>query len=297
MFALVVHGGAGRIPRERVEGAREGCRRACAAGDAVLRAGGSALDAVEVTVRALEDDPRFNAGTGACLNAEGHISLDASICDGATARFGAVCDLPPFQNPILIARAILEEGRHALYAGEGAAEYALARGFSRAKEEALVTAAAREAYERFLVEREASTFTSGGTVGAVALDAAGRLAAATSTGGMTGKARGRVGDSPLPGAGTWADEHGAASATGHGEVILRALLTREAVDRLRTGALPEEAARQALAHMAARIAGASAGLILVSREGRVGFSHNTPSMSAAYQTEEMLAPEAYAQEA
>jgi beta-aspartyl-peptidase (threonine type) len=281
MFAIIVHGGAGTITEERISGAREGCRAARDAGAAILAAGGSALDAVEAAVRVLENDPRFNAGRGSCLNAEGKIRMDASICEGHSSRFGAVCDLPPFANPVSIARLVAEDGKHAMYAGEGAAAFARSKGVMPCEEESLITEGARAALQRYLADRQAAHSFTGGTVGAAALDTHGHLAAATSTGGMTGKSIGRVGDSPLPGAGTWADDYGAASATGHGEAILRALLTREAVGHLARGSLGKESARAAIEHMAARVAGGTAGIILVSRAGEAVFARNTLQMSYA----------------
>lgn len=282
MFAIIVHGGAGDIPAERAAGAREGCRVARDAGAALLAAGASALDAVEAAVRVLELDPRFNAGRGACLNEEGRVRLDASIMDGATGRFGAVADLSPFLHPVSIARAVLHDGRHAFYAGDGAARFATARGFLACTDDDLTTEGARQAFARYQTQRgDAHSFTGGGTVGAVALDAQGGLAAATSTGGMTGKALGRVGDTPLPGAGTWADEEIAASATGHGEAILRTLLTREVAARLRTSPA-QEAVDGSLARLAARCAGSAAGLIVVCRNGTIQFGYNSAAMSYAF---------------
>jgi beta-aspartyl-peptidase (threonine type) len=253
--------------------------RAAAAGAEILRDGGSSLDAVERAVALLEDDPVFNAGTGACLDEEGLITLDASIMEGASLRAGAVCALPPFRNPIAIARAVLEDGRHVLYAGEGAARFAVARGFEASTRGAMTTAAARAQWEA--ARRSAAPSGAQGTVGAVAIDLRGHVAAATSTGGIAGKRAGRVGDSPVPGAGTYADdEAGAASATGGGEGILRVGLTRGVVEALRRGVPPEQASREGIARLQSRVAG-NGGLILVDRAGRLAWARGTASMAWA----------------
>ena len=184
-------------------------------------AAGARSTAVERAVRALEDDPLFNAGTGACLDAEGHVELDASIMEGTSLRAGAVCALAGFATPVSIARAALDDGRHVLYAAHGARLFALSRGFVEVAEETLVTPAARAAFAA-VQSSGGATGWAGGTVGAVARDAAGGTAAATSTGGMINKRVGRVGDSPLIGAGTYADDAaGAISTTGHGEGMIR----------------------------------------------------------------------------
>jgi L-asparaginase / beta-aspartyl-peptidase len=275
---LVVHGGAGSVPPERRQAHVEACRAAARAGYAVLAAGGSALDAVERAVQAMEDDPQLNAGTGSALTAEGGIELDASIMEGAGLRVGAVCALPPFRNPIRIARAVLEDGHHVLYAAEGAAAFARGKGFQAVPLGDLRTRAALEALQS---ARRGSAWSGGDTVGAVACDASGRLAAATSTGGTMGKRAGRVGDTPIPGAGTYADDaSGAASATGHGEGILRLGLTRSAVERMGRGSGPQDAAEGALAQLAERL-GTTAGLIVVRPDGDVGVAFTTATMGYA----------------
>ena len=233
----------------------------------------------------LEDDPLFNAGTGACLTEDGLIELDAAIMEGTSLRAGAVCALPPFRNPIDVARAVMIEGRHVLYAAEGAAAFARRAGFEPSTVEAMTTDRARRKWE----ELQKGALRPGaipiGTVGAVARDAGGTVAAATSTGGVLGKKAGRVGDSPVIGAGTFADdEAGAASATGQGEGILRTSLAKTAVDEMRRGLDPESAARRVIQHLSDRV-GASGGIILVDAMGRVGWAHSTPAMAwgAAWQ--------------
>jgi beta-aspartyl-peptidase (threonine type) len=277
---VLVHGGAGDVPEDLRASHAEGCAAAARAGLETLRATGSALAAVVRAVEVLEDDPRYNAGTGACLNEVGTLELDASVMEGTGLRAGAVCALPPFRHPVRVARAVLDEGKHVLYAAEGAARFASAHGFLPADPASMITAASRARLEAVLAGR-AERGWAGGTVGAVACDARGRVAAATSTGGMVAKRQGRVGDSPIVGAGTWADdESGAASATGEGEAILRVGLTRYACDLLRAGLSAQEAAEVAIAHLGRRVRGAG-GLVLVDARGQVGIARNTVTMSWA----------------
>lgn len=277
-WSILVHGGAGDVEDKRVDEHREGSRLAAEAGAAVLRAGGSALDAAQKAVEVLEDDPRFNAGTGACLNEVGLIELDASIMEGRALRAGAVAALPPFKNPIAIARAALEDGRHVMYAAGGAARFAEARGFQPARADEMITEAARRKWEE-VKEGIGGANWAGGTVGAVARDASGLVVSATSTGGMTDKRIGRVGDTPIIGAGTYADdEAGAASCTGHGEGFIRTCLARAAVDLLRAGLSPEEAAQKAIADMHRRV-GVTGGIILVDARGNLGLARSTKTMS------------------
>ncbi|MEK6607661.1 MAG: isoaspartyl peptidase/L-asparaginase [Myxococcota bacterium] len=277
---LVVHGGAWDIPPDLGEGLREGCEAAARTGFATLRGGGSALDAVEAAVRALEDDPRFNAGCGSCLTRDGTIEVDASVMTG-DGRAGAVGAVPNVGHAVTLARRVMETGENVLLVGEGALRFAREVGIEPETREALLTPRAFARYQEAARTAHVVSAAPGDTVGAVALDAAGGLAAATSTGGIAFKRPGRVGDSPILGAGTWADERfGAASATGHGESIMRALLAREAIDRLRAGADATAAARAAIGELAARTRG-RAGLIVVDTNGSVGMAHNTSGMSFA----------------
>jgi beta-aspartyl-peptidase (threonine type) len=283
-WAVLVHGGAGDLhvdrDAERAETQKAGCLAAARAASSVLRAGGGALDAVERAVEILEADPCFNAGTGACLNAEGLVELDAAIMEGSALRAGAVCALPPFLHPIAIARAVLTDGRHVLYASEGAARFAVEHGFTRASNEAMTTDSARARWAAAGGQGTGDGW-GGGTVGAVARDASGTVAAATSTGGLVHKRVGRVGDSPLLGAGTYADnDGGACSATGQGEAIMRIVLAKAACDSMRARVHPEEAARSVIRTLGVRM-GATGGTILVDREGRVGWARNTLTMAWA----------------
>lgn len=279
-LAIVVHGGAGRVEAERHPAIVAACARAAARGHQVLVAGGRALDAAQAAVRVLEDEPELNAALGAVLGEDGQVELDAALVDGEALAIGAIAAVPDVRQPIDLARAVLDDGRHVLLAGPGAWDFARARGFTPAPPGALVTERARA---RWLAARAraASPLREGGTVGAVALDRRGHLAAATSTGGIAGKRRGRVGDSPLPGAGTWADDRGgAASATGDGEAIIRVALTRRLVDRLAAGELPQAAAQDLVAELAARGRG-HGGVIVVDRAGRVAAVHDTDTMATA----------------
>ncbi len=266
---IVVHGGAGNWRAESHDAAREGVGRAVDAGHAVLANGGDALDAVQAAVIVLEDDPVFNAGRGSVLDERGFVLLDASVMRGADRAAGAVAALRGIRNPVLAARAVLEEGRHVMLAGEAATRFAREAGLDTAPEAWFRTAERQRAFE------------GGGTVGAVARDASGRVAAATSTGGTHGKHPGRVGDSPIIGAGTWADDATAAiSCTGDGEAIIRNALAHEIDAHLRHANLPlEQACEQALARLAPF---GTAGLIAVGADGAFATPFTTAAMPRAW---------------
>jgi beta-aspartyl-peptidase (threonine type) len=283
--AIVVHGGAGDLAGPdpssgALDAARlEGVRRACVAGQAILAGGGSALDAVEAAVRALEDDPLFNAGTGSTLTAAGDVECDASIMDGETLRCGAVAVVKDVRNPVSLARAVMERTEHVLLAGPGASAFARAAGVPVHDNALLVTARQRARWE---AARHGAGASRTGTVGAAARDARGHLAAATSTGGMSMKLPGRVGDTPLVGCGTYADDALAAvSCTGHGERIVQLTLARHAADLVGRGLSPAESARAAVGLLGSRVRG-DGGLILVGPRGPVAFAHNTPAMTRAW---------------
>jgi len=290
-WSIVVHGGAGDVPTDSVRARIDGCERAAAEGAKVLAAGGSALDAVQRAVEVLESDPLFNAGTGACLDSDGHIALDASIMDGKDLRAGAVCSLPAFEHPIAIARRVMDATPHVLLAAEGASRFAVAQGFVPADEASMITDAARRKWEAARAKGTTESWagdapsTSGGTVGAVARDQSGHVAGATSTGGMVNKLVGRVGDSPIVGAGNYADdEAGACSTTGHGEAMIRVCLAKTAVEGLRTrtnaALTPEQISREAISLMHRRTA-QTGGLIVVSHDGSIGLARTTRTMSWA----------------
>lgn len=279
-IAILVHGGAGAArPDDDPATIEAGCRAATARGFELLRAGANALDAVVEAVVALEDDPQFNAGTGSCLTWEGDVEMDASLMDGHTLNAGAVSLVRTVKNPVRLARAVMERTPHLFLAAEGAEALAGDAGLVRVRNEALVTPRARARWEEARAQQPRKP--GGGTVGAVAVDAHGHVAAATSTGGMILKRKGRIGDTPLIGAGTYADDlGGAASATGHGEAIIRVTLTRTACDLMRSGMSPNDAARAAIGQLG-RIDG-EAGLICVDPLGRLGAAFNTERMSRAW---------------
>lgn len=242
-------------------------------GLAVLAKGGSAVDAVQAATRVLEDEPALNAGTGASLTSAGTVEVDAAIMDGATLRLGGVASLSNCGRAVDVARAVLDDGRHSLLCGAGAWDFAREHGIHPDDPAVLIQDYRRRQLEEHLAD-------GGGTVGACAVDERGHCAAATSTGGTTGKRPGRIGDTPLPGCGTYADGVASASATGHGESLMKITITRYCVDRSRAGASPQEAARQAVAEADARVGG-DAGIIVADAAGRVGAAHNTTEMPFA----------------
>jgi beta-aspartyl-peptidase (threonine type) len=271
--AIVVHGGAGKWPEDAHERALVGVRRAVEAGHAVLAGGGDALTAVQAAVVVLEDDTVFNAGRGAALNERGFVSLDAAIMRGADRAAGSVAALRGIRNPVLAARAVLDEGRHVMLVGESAGLYAREAGLDTAPEAWFRTDERQLAYE-------AGDDSRGGTVGAVARDATGGVAAATSTGGSAGKHPARVGDSPLIAAGTWADDATAAiSCTGDGEAIIRLALAHEIDALMRHAGLSlAEACDRALVGLAGL---GTAGLIAVGAND-LAMPFTTPEMPRAW---------------
>lgn len=261
---IVCHGGAGLVTEDRHDRLRAGVRAAAALGRRMLDDGASAIDAVVAAVRVLEDDPEFNAGTGSALTRDGTVETDAAVMDGATQRVGAVAAVPDLGNAIALARAVLDAGEHVLLAGPSAWTFARTAGLSPAPPGALVTDRARTRLAEHLANRERER--DGGTVGAVARDQLGRFAAATSTGGIVGKRPGRVGDSPLAGAGTWADARIAVSATGDGEAIIRAALAHDLAMRVRFGEPLIDAITASLRELAT-ITGGAAGVIAIDATG------------------------------
>jgi L-asparaginase / beta-aspartyl-peptidase len=267
MAAIVVHGGAGEFTTRGETRAREGCRQVVESLRRDLIAGAPALDLAEAAVRALEDDPAFNAGTGSVPNQAGEVEMDAILVCGATLRFGAVAALRNVRNPIAVARRVLELGDPCMLAGEGAVAFARECGFAQVPTAELrsVSPAEKQAVH--------------GTVGAVVLDQRGSLAAATSTGGIRGKRVGRIGDSPLIGCGALADDTlGGASATGHGEALMRVQITRTLLEHLRAGLAAKDAANAAIRDLHTRVQGRG-GVICLDAHGRIGFAHNTPQMA------------------
>jgi len=291
-FAMAVHGGAGTLQRDAMSAARggryhAGLARALEAGRAILAAGGSALDAVTAAVVALEDDPLFNAGRGAVFTAAGTQEMDAAIIEGREHRAGAVAGIFGPKNPILAARAVMEHTPHVLLTGEGALALCRARGLAFADRGYFHTASRWRALQQTLGRQAGGTADEDearrhGTVGAVARDCRGDLAAATSTGGMTGKLPGRVGDTPIIGAGTYADNATCAvSATGHGEYFIRYGVAHEVAARIaHRGETLAEAARTVIDDVG-RIGG-SGGLVAVGRTGEVALPFNCSGMYRGY---------------
>jgi L-asparaginase / beta-aspartyl-peptidase len=304
-IAIIVHGGAGNVPPERSESVQEGCKEAALVGWRILQAGGSALDAVEAAVRSLEDNPMFNAGTGACLTSDGDIELDAGIMEGHTLQVGAVAGVELIKNPISLARRVLKSP-HVLLVGRGAQKFAQEQGIPLCAFEDLVTerqyriwlenkapATSESEEELQHYRREVASLEAReekhGTVGAVAIDMADKLAAATSTGGIPNKYPGRVGDSPLVGCGFYADEQSAVSCTGYGEDFIRLLIARRAADYIAHGETARAAAQEAIALLGAKATG-TGGLIIVDRKGNIGFAWNSQNMKHAYIVEGMQEP-------
>jgi beta-aspartyl-peptidase (threonine type) len=276
-WALIIHGGAGRLASSQRKACRAGCAAALAAGSAVLAGGGTALDAVECAIRLMEDDPAFNAGTGAVQNAEGEVELDAAMMDGATLDVGGVAAIRGVRHPISIARLLLRE-TPILLAATGAQAFARAHGAEPAAPDDLFASSAVPAVDG-----------GGDTVGAVALDGADNLAAGGSTGGLAGKLPGRIGDTPLPGAGFYADNgRGGVALSGEGEAIARLALATRIMHELAAGD-PQAAVARAIADLARLGEG---GAICLSPQGRIGWAHNTPDFTVGIARDGM-APRVY----
>jgi L-asparaginase / beta-aspartyl-peptidase len=287
---LLVHGGAWAIPDDMVEAHLNGVRNATAAGWRVIEKGGSALDAVEEAVVVMEDDEAFDAGRGSFLNREGKVQLDSFIMDGATLRAGGVGCVEHIANPVRAARKVLSESPHVYFVAVGAERFAQEHGIPLCKNEDLIIPREIERL-RFLQataagatqERFAPTI-SHDTVGAVALDREGNIAAATSTGGTLNKAPGRLGDSSLIGCGCYADNQSAAvSTTGWGEPIMKLVLAKWVADRVSSGNMPQWVADEAMNYLKDRVGG-HGGIILLDALGHLGLAHNTPRMAWCLQT-------------
>ncbi len=284
-WTLVVHGGSGAMTREtkspdRDVATRAALTRALEAGGAVLSSGGSALDAVQAAVQVLEDDPHFNAGRGSVFTAEGTTELDAAIMDGRDRRAGAVAAITRSRSPVAVARAVMEQSPHVLLSGAGADAFALAKGVEQVEPEYFHTDHRKAQLEkvRALGDGHFDADVKFGTVGAVARDSAGHVAAATSTGGLTGKRWGRIGDSPLIGAGTYADDRaGAVSATGSGEFYIREGAAHEICARIRLLGEGVQAAVD-IVQAETKALGGAGGVIAVSADGTPAWGFNTPGM-------------------
>src|SRR5580692_11348502 len=283
------------MPDDMVEAHLRGVRNALGSGWRVLETGGTALDAVEAAVVVMEDDETFDAGRGSFLNRDGKVQLDALIMDGATLRAGGVGCVERVRNPVRAARKILSESPHVYFVGEGAEQFAAEHGVELCGNEELVIAREVERLREYQAQQAGDGSAKDGndlfapeishdTVGAVALDRAGNIAAATSTGGTLNKAPGRLGDSSLIGCGCYADNLSAAvSTTGWGEPIMKLVLAKWTADRVAAGNLPEWAAQEAMNYLKQRVNG-HGGIIVLNREGHIGIAHNTPRMAYAYKT-------------
>jgi beta-aspartyl-peptidase (threonine type) len=284
-WSLAIHGGAGAITRDRLTETQRaeieaGLETALDAGTNVLAKGGSAVDAVQAVIAVLEDDPHFNAGRGAVFTYEGRNELDAAIMDGSNRAAGAVTGVTHIRHPVALARAVMEHSPHVFLSGEGAEEFAREQGFEMTDPSWFATEPRRKALEEFKA-RKVSWFDIDlkyGTVGAVARDEDGHVAAATSTGGLTGKRWGRIGDSPVIGAGTYADDRACAvSATGAGEFFIRAGVAHTICDRvLFLHETIQQAADATIAEVGAL--GGDGGVIVAGPDGSTAFSFNTPGM-------------------
>ncbi|MBS1799839.1 MAG: isoaspartyl peptidase/L-asparaginase [Acidobacteria bacterium] len=302
---LLIHGGAWAMPDNAVEAHKAGIAAALAAGYALLERGASALDAVEAAVTAMEDDEAFDAGRGSFLTRDGRVQLDALLMNGENLRAGGVACVERLKNPIRAARLVLDHSPHVYFVGVGAERFARQHGMALIDNTELIVPRERErlmAFQKAELEGATDTTFSGplhldkeeeggdptghshDTVGAVALDCNGHIAAGTSTGGTLSKAPGRVGDSSLIGCGCYADDHSAAvSLTGWGEPIMKLVLGKWAVDRVASGVLPEVAAEAAIDYLYGRLGG-HGGIILIDRQGRIGLAHNTPRMAWGLRT-------------
>ncbi|MGB5391377.1 MAG: isoaspartyl peptidase/L-asparaginase [Thermoanaerobaculia bacterium] len=290
--ALVVHGGAGTIIEgqmtpELEEQFRAKLKEALLAGQAILQAGGTSLDSVVAVIKILEDSPLFNAGKGAVFTADGRNEMDAAIMDGATGKAGAVAFVTRVKNPITAARAVMDHTEHVMLAGAGADSFAVAQGLELAEPEYFYTDRRWDQLQKAREEENAAKTGNMsqdtprpylGTVRALALDQQGRLAAATSTGGMTNKRLGRIGDTPIIGAGTWADPECAVSATGHGEFFIRFAVASDICARARYLEISVEAAAETVIHEVLPAAGGTGGVITLDDQGQISMPFNTAGM-------------------
>ena len=301
MYSIIVHGGVGAVPHEKEEVVIAGVREAVKAGSDVLASSGSSLDAVETAIKILEDNPLFNCGTGSVLTFDGEVEMDAAVAYGPALGFGAIAGIKNIQHPISLARMVMEKTDHVLLQGGGAQEFARMMGIPshdpiteqrrvqwRAYREKFLRGEAGDWPKLKALMKEHPEFMHG-TVGAVAVDEKGEVTAGTSTGGVFLKMLGRVGDTPLPGAGTYATNFGGASSTGLGESMMRTLITKTACDFMRMG-LDAQGAASGAVNMLNNILGTEAGIIVVDNQGGIGFAQNTAQMPHAYFKKGMSEP-------
>jgi beta-aspartyl-peptidase (threonine type) len=296
MVSLIVHGGAWDIPEDRIEDHRSGCVRALQIGWDILRSGGNAVDAVEQVVRCLEDYEAFDAGRGSHLNAEGFVELDASIMNGRTLRCGAVAAVRRVRNPISLARCIMDRSEHILLVGAGAERFAADHQMALCREEELVSPRERAAWVATqgnddYTTKDAFRKRPSDTVGAVAMDANGDLCVGTSTGGTFRKHPGRVGDSPLIGCGSYADNAvGGVSTTGWGEAMIKVVMAKTVIDILEANGGNAQAAADRGIDIVRTKADGYGGVIVLNHRGECAVAFNTPRMARAYMNEQMTDP-------
>uniref|UniRef100_A0A069DRG3 Putative isoaspartyl peptidase/l-asparaginase ga20639-like isoform x2 n=1 Tax=Panstrongylus megistus TaxID=65343 RepID=A0A069DRG3_9HEMI len=286
---LVVHGGAGDIPDSRMQPKLDGVRKAARAGYKILQETGNVLDAIEAAINVMEDDEAFNAGKGSVLNLADGIEMEALITEGSSFNAGSVTLVKNISHPISLARMVMEKTPHTFLGGDGVEEFIKKMGIPRVPESSLITDVAKNALEAFKKKGGQPTETEighpggVGTVGCVALNSNGHVASGTSTGGITGKYKGRIGDTPLPGCGGYSDDLiGAVSATGHGESILKYNLAHRILSAMEKGLSATDATVKSCQDMTKRV-GKSAGAITVSNKGEVGIGFTSKRMSWAYQ--------------
>jgi beta-aspartyl-peptidase (threonine type) len=296
MVSLIVHGGAWNIPDETLKAHRKGVREALDRGWALLAGGGSAIDAVEQSIRAMESDGTFDAGRGSHLNADGFVELDASIMEGNSYRCGAVAAVRRVMHPVSLARKIMEETEHILLVGEGAERFASNNGFPLCDGAELVMEREKVLWESVrgkegFQSTHAFSKRPGDTVGAVAFDRSGNICVGTSTGGTLNKFPGRVGDSPLIGCGSYAENAvGGVSTTGWGEGMIKIVLAKTIIDHMAAnGGDPQKAAEYGIGVLRQKVDGRG-GVIVLNHEGRPGFAFSTPRMAFACMNDEMTEP-------
>lgn len=283
-YAIAIHGGAGRYEYDQFTAAQKaeyhaGLKAALEAAQKVLEGNGTALDAVTAAAVSLENNPLFNAGKGAVLNSEGEAELDAAIMDGKTLDAGALAGLKTTKNPILAARAVMEKSPHVMLQGVGGDTFARETGLEQVPNTYFITPSRKAQLEKAKASKEAMNISKFGTIGAVAVDRHGNVAAATSTGGMTNKRWGRVGDSPIIGAGTYADNNSCAvSATGHGEYFIRTTVARTICALVEYKGMTVQAAADAVVKDKLAKMGGEGGVIVVDTKGNIALVMNTPGM-------------------
>lgn len=288
---IIVHGGAWDIPEDAWEAHHRGCLSAVNEGHSVLQRGNSAVDAVEAAVRVMEEDQTFDAGRGSFLNADGEVEMDAAIMDGDDLQFGAVAAVQHILHPVTLAREVMERTQHCMLVGEGALSFARSIGMPTVDQDFLLTERELKRWQEIkknqsfehgvLFNAARDRYSPKGTVGAVAIDAKGKIAAATSTGGTPNKMAGRVGDSSMIGCGNYADSRSAGvSATGWGEPLMKVVIAKRVCHSIENGKTANEAGEEAIRYLGERVKGYG-GVIVIDKKGEISYAHNTPRMAIA----------------